>query len=358
MNAQTPANGVQHEVPIRQAFTDFIRDMESQMAYATVMNKKNVCRQFTEWVEDLEDCTLATLSGYHLGQFSAYLRDDKDLKDITRKQYLCEVRTFLTWCENKEIARTGISDRIELPQLTKDDIRSDAKIKPDRVRSVLAYLDKYRHARKEHVWIHLLFKTGARMSAIRHLDLRHVHLDRGRPYLELTHRPEKGMPLKNGNKDAKNAERPILISEDTATLLREYIQHNRHNVTETIEKEDGQTVELNPLLTTRYGRWSHSSTQDVVYQWTCPAATGGECEVHGTEIPSRDDAHDCRKYEGHSVSPHKLRAASIVHHRNRGISVETVSEKMNVSIPVIKTHYDKPSTSDRLDRQAGIIDKL
>lgn len=64
-----------------------------------------------------------------------------------------------------------------------------------------------------------------------------------------------------------------------------------------------------PLLTTKYGRVSDSVIKKTVKQWTCPAATEGECPVHDHKT-SRREVGSCARECGHTNAKASAKRAS------------------------------------------------
>jgi len=329
------------EVSAQEAAEQFKKWAKDEYQPSTYENHCTTVNLFVSWLRDTE-FTFTEVDGWVTGQFEDWLRE-QDYANVTRKQYLSQLRAFLRWGSRRNVVKSGVAEKVELPNLSRDDVRSDTSIGPDRVQRILDYMDRYRRASREHIIILLLFRTGARLGALRGVDLSMVHLQRNKPQIEVRHRPEIGCPLKNGERNKREAERPILIDEETAQVVAEYIEHHRKDVTDSHGNR--------PLLTTKHGRVSDSVIKKTVKQWTCPAATEGECPIHDHR-PSRREVGSCARECGHT-NAHSLRKASITHFLNRGVSVEVVSDRMNVSIETIQNHYDRPTDEERQpDRRA------
>jgi len=334
------------EVSAQRAAKRFKKWAKEEYQPSTYENHCTTVNMFVAWLSDT-DYTLATIDGWALGEFQDWLRE-QDYANVTRKQYLSQLNVFLRWAARREVMREGLDDKVELPDLSRDDVRSDTSIGPDRVQRILDYMDRYQRASREHIIVLLLFRTGARLGALRGVDLSMVHLQSDNPRIEVRHRPEIGCPLKNGERNKREAERPIVIGEETAQIVAEFIEHHRMDVTD----DHGNR----PLLTTKYGRVSDSVIKKTVRQWTCPAATDGDCPIHDHR-PSRREVGSCAN-ECEHTNAHSLRKASITHFLNRGVSVEVVSDRMNVSIETIKKHYDRPTDDERAARQEDAMNKV
>lgn len=347
MSTTTNQHNDLRKVTADEAAERFKKWAKAEYQPSTYENHCTTVNLFIEWLSGT-DYALADIDGWTLGEFQDWLRDAQDYANVTRKQYLSQFRVFLRWAARREVMRDGLAEKIELPDLSRDDLRSDSTISPDRVQQILDYMDRYRRASREHVIVLLLFRTGARLGALRGVDLDMVQLEGENPRIEVRHRPEIDCPLKNGERNQEDAERPIVIGQETAQVVREYIEHHRHDVTD----EQGNR----PLLTSEYGRLSDSVIKKTVKQRTCPAATDGDCPLH-EHRPSRREVGSCAN-ECHHTNAHSLRKASITHFLNRGVSVEVVSDRMNVSIETINKHYDRPTDDERAARQQSAMDKV
>lgn len=211
---------------------------------------------------------------------------------------------------------------MNVQSLSKDERVNTQNLISERTETILEDLDRYRFASTDHVMFLFLWRTAARLGAIRSLDLDDLYLDsedRERlrtalqaegihtsvveevledielPVLWFRHRPDSDTPLKS----REDGECVVNIREGTATVLREYIQVNRPD----IEDDYGR----NPLLATRSGsgRRSKSNIRNWVYVLTQPCEFGDPCphdrdpetceareQGHGSKCPSsRSPSH-------------------------------------------------------------------
>jgi integrase len=96
------------------------------------------------------DYTLAGIDGWALGEYRDWLRE-QDHANVTRKQYLSQLRVLLRWACRRNVMCDGLDDNVELTDLIRDDVRSDTSIGPDRVQRILDYMDRYQRASREHI---------------------------------------------------------------------------------------------------------------------------------------------------------------------------------------------------------------
>lgn len=150
----------------------------------------------------------------------------------------------------------------------------------DRAQTIIEYYDRFEYASVDHVLTAILWETGCRIGGAHSLDIDDCHLDpdNTKPYLEFRHRPPK-TTLKNGS----DGERLVSISESLATVIADYIDHNR------VERM-GDTGR-NPLFTSPYGRYHKNTLRNYVYGMTRPCVVSGECP-HSREIDECNAAGD------------------------------------------------------------------
>ena len=181
-------------------------------------------------------------------------------------------------------------------------------------------------------------KTGCRLGGFLALDLDDYEPDdeTGKAVLKFRNRPETDTPLKNG----KNSERNVEVSEDVRTVIDDYIEHNRHDVTDEYGRE--------PLFTSKFGRPGGSTIRKYAYMWSRPCATTGEC-------PSNRDIAECDAAQSndlaskcpHSVSTHPIRRGRLTWQLNEGMLPQMIAELYDVSPEVLKKHYDERSHAEK-----------
>jgi integrase len=217
----------------------------------------------------------------------------------------------------------------------REERRSDDMLESDEASELLEYLSKYHFASRRHVVVALLWETGIRVGAANSIDIGDVSLDDG--YINLVHRPDRGTTLKNG----KSGERPVVITDELAGLLAEYIGHNRLDRTDDAGRE--------PLVTSDYGRLSRTPYRRVVYQTTAPCFRDEPCP---------DCVDNPEKKCPEAVSPHAVRRGSITHYLTEDVPTEVVSDRMNVSRDVLDQHYDRRSEEVKLEQRRGYLDEI
>jgi hypothetical protein len=185
-----------------------------------------------------------------------------------------------------------------------------------------------------------------RLGTLYGLDLEDFEGDAEPPHLTVKHRPETDTPLKNGYE----GERSIALTGPTATIVKDYIDANRHEKTDDHGRE--------PLLTTQHGRLSKPSIRKHVYRWSRPCATGKDCphdrDPETCEATQRfNDASKCPS----SLTPHPIRRAYITKELQADVPVDIVSDRCNVSPAVIDAHYDQRTETDKMLHRKRVLDQ-
>ncbi|WP_276258154.1 site-specific integrase [Haloglomus litoreum] len=217
--------------------------------------------------------------------------------------------------------------------------------RPDSALAIIrSYRDGFERATTHHVLLELAWFIGARVGAIRGLDIRDIDTDACT--VRFVHRPETGTTLKNG----AGGERLVGIPDETATTLTRYLALNR---TEMVDDHKRR-----PLLTTTQGRPSKNTLRSWSYYATTPCRAV-ECP-HGKLRQScdwftRGEAVHCPS----TLSPHRIRTGSITWQLNRGLPVEVVAKRVNASPEVIRKHYDVAGADEEFyERRAESVSRL
>lgn len=329
--------------PPHEAKNRFLKDKQPGVTKKTLKNYRTAIRQFCDWLEgegitDLTDLDSEVIQRYKEHRLSK-------VKVITARQDMMTVKQYIQFCEHIAAVPRGLGDMVRIPKTSANDEICDDLLTRDEATELLEFLDRYEYATNRHVTLLILWKTGMRMSGLRALDL--GDFDEGRPALEVRHRPLEGTPLKN----KEHSERDVLLTPETAEIIRDYVDGRRIAVTDEYGRE--------PLLTTREGRVVETTIQRYVYTATRP------CYYNGGECPFDRDPEDCEamfwnassKCPG-SVSPHALRRGYVTAARNAGQPKDVTGERVNMSGEVLDTHYDKGSSAEKAERRRDYIKDL
>jgi integrase len=181
-----------------------------------------------------------------------------------------------------------------------------------------------------------------RIGGLRALDV--DDFDEARPAVEIRHRPETGTPLKR----KENSERDVIITPETADIVRDYIETNRPDSTD----DNGRKA----LIATEYGRASRTTITKHVYLSTSP------CFHNGGTCPFNEDPQECQATSwGHaskcpgSVSPHALRRGYVTEALNSGQPKDVTADRVDMTREVMDKHYDKATKNEQMERREDYL---
>ena len=359
-------------IPPRKAFELWMDHQESRKADETLQSYRYRVEPFIEWLEDEGVENMNDVSGRSVILFDAE-RQTADVQQNTLNNQFGTIRLFLKFCADIDAVSEGLPEAVDIPTLTKGQRVNTEKLPQQRAERLLEKLSTYRYASRDHAIFLLMWRTTARLGAIRALDLEDVYLeeddlDRLRfqedvdddgvfasilenvsvPFVYFRHRPPE-TPLKN----QFAGERPVNISEEVGDVLRAYINVNR------TERDDDSGRE--PLFTTEKGETARISTSGIrnrLYRLTQPCRFGGDCP-HDRVIDECEARYAGKESQcPSSRSPHRVRTGSITWHRDRGWPPEVLSEKANTSTELIKSVYDQPESLKRMQSRRAFLDQL
>ena len=298
---------------------------------------------FVDWCGQEDIYNLNDLTGRDLHTYRVYRREEHDLAPMTLQGQLSTLRVFLGFCASIDAVPEGLKEKVLLPSVRAVDQSRDRMLNHERVQPILNYLDRFKYASQQHVLFALLWNTGMRMGGARSIDLEHYHPEE--KAVELHHRPNEDTPLKNG----EHGERWVALSSELVDLLDDYIRHQRVDV----EDEYGRK----PLLTTKRGRISRTTIRNIVYRWTRPCVIGDPCP-HDEDPDECDAANDGLPSQCPSTrSPHDIRTGAITAHLLDDVSVEIVSDRMNVSADILDQHYDQRSKKEKMKQRRKFLEE-
>ncbi|KTG07563.1 tyrosine-type recombinase/integrase [Haloferax profundi] len=329
-----------------QMYLDARRD---ELADWTLKSHKYRLSAFVQWCEESDIDNLNDLNGRDLYRFRVWRRegnfdvDDgeepKPIAPVTLKSQLTTLRAFLRFCADVNAVPGDFYERVALPKISGTDDVSDSTLEPDRATAILDYLYRYHYASRKHVEFALLWETGARMGAIRGLDLRDLDLDGRKPTVRYVHRPNEGTPIKNGER----GERYNSISDRVGKMLEAYIEGPRVEATDEFGRK--------PLLTTYNGRISASAIRQDVYSVTRPCWYSKECphnrEISTCEAVEINHVSKCPS----SRSPHDVRKGVVTLYRREEVPRRVVSDRLDASDAVLDKHYDRRGERERAEQR-------
>lgn len=323
----------------------YLADKESDFAAATQRSHQSRLQYFVQWCH-LEDFTnLNDLTGRDLQQYRLWRRADGDLAPASEKTQMDTIRVFIRWCETINAVHTDLATKVVSPTLSEAQAVRDEMVDADAAEAILDYLRKYEYASARHVCFRLLWRAALRRGALVSLDVEDYDSDE--QSLEVVHRPDTGTPIKN----KERGERFIALSEETCTVLDDWIADQRPDVTDQAGRE--------PLIATPQGRVHATTIQTYIYSVTKPCFFTDSCP-HGREIgecpaaSDRTEAWECPS----SLSPHTVRRGAITHWLSSDLPETVVSDRANVSPEVLDKHYDRRSEREKMEQRRGYLDDL
>lgn len=324
-------------MPPQDAINRFLEVKSSEIRPQTLgeyENKLEHLLHFCEMrdIENLNNFTGRNIDGFRRWRKHETADQSEPLSNKTMRDDMYLLRDFLSFLEDIEAVRNGLSNKVDVPSLDDDDGVRTIELDPERLAEILDYLRTYQYASREHVVWEFHADNGRRPGDLFSLDLCDLHLDCDDPYIELNHRPDE-TGLKNGNK----SENEIALSEKVAQIFKHYIESNRIDSSTDPDRE--------PFLTSRYGRLSKSTMRRYVYRWSRPCEIGASCP-HDRDVDectaagSNDKASKCPS----SRPPYALRHGYITQMRREGIPKEIVGGRCDVSPEVIEKHWSRLRT--------------
>lgn len=320
----------------REAVRRYLRRREPDSTEGSLHGWEYRLKLWIEWCESIGIETVGELRPYDMDEY--YEIRASDVAPATLEGEMWTLTQLAEFLEDIGAVEDALADAVRIPDLDPEDRSNDTKLHTE---DAAALLEFYRNSERKygtraHAFLELAWFTGARQGGLRALDLRDVELGEN-PYVDFRHRPDTGTPLKN----KLGGERPVALTEETAAVLREYLQNDRYDVHDNHGRQ--------PLLASAQGRpgkntlrvWSYLATLPCLYG-PCPHGKEREtCEfteyAHASKCPS-------------SRSPHQIRTGTVTWLLNRGWPPEDVAERVNATVKTIEQHYDKADPEERRRR--------
>lgn len=327
----------------REAFERWLSKIRIDKSEATISSYHYRLKLFIEWCEENDITEIGDVTGWDVETYKTHRRQ-QDVAPVTLNKELGTLRQFFEYCARIELVDESLPEKVDQPDVDKQSDVDETRLEPERAKALLNYYDERAYGTRPHALLTVLWYTGARLNAVRGLDLDHYHS--GEQFIEFIHEPDRDLPLKNG----EDGERAVGLLEYATEVLDEYIaEHRREKYA-----EDGSR----PLLTTANGRLGVNTLRVRTYLATVPC-------LH-TDCPHGNTPETCEYLDysqaskcPSSRSPHQVRTGSITWQLNRGVDIEDVAERVNTSVRVLKKHYDVASRREELEeRRRHQIDKL
>jgi len=278
------------------------------------------------------------VDGWMIDDFRHW-RESQDVSPSTVKGSRVALSQLLEFCEGIEVVDEDISEKVEIPKLTKDEETSDEMLEASRAKEHLRYFRESEQyfGHPWHTFLEVTWHTGCRLGGLRSLDLGDYDAEAGT--LRFHHRPDLGTPLKN----KEEGERIVSINDDVVAALDMYIARERSNKYDEYGRE--------PLFAARQGRptrttlraYSYLSTQPCLYT-VCPHSR----ERHTCEWTNRSHASKCPS----SRSPHAIRTGSVTWLLNvTDGDIEWVARRVNAKPATIRRYYDKATVEEEFENR-------
>lgn len=325
-----------------EAVNYYLRNRADEIAHETHRKHGDRLKQFLVWCDETDRTNMNDLTGRDLLEFKEWRSEG--IKPITLKNNLWTLKKFLRFCGDIDGVPPEISEKVLIPKTEPEDEAREVFVSKEEADAILNYLRKYEYASLRHAIVTTLWKTGIRSGTLRGLDFEDFKPDI--PALEIKHRATSGTPLKN----KKRGEREIHLSDETAKVLADYIEHTRPDVTDDYDRR--------PLFTGRTTRVGKTVIQRNVYTATRPCTYTGGC-------PHDRDPEECEAntYNGaskcpSSKSPHTLRRGYITAALNAGQPVDVTAERTNVSREVLDKNYDARTDSEKREIRRRFLEDV
>ena len=328
----------------------YIEWKEGEIRPQTIDEYETKLGHFLDYCDSNDIDNLNNLSGRDIKEYSRYRRDETkpnggELSSNTLKDDMYILQEMCRFLAEIEAVYEDLFKKVDIPSLEAGEGVRNIRIDSDHLNQIIEHLETYEYATREHIIWCLFTETGRRPSDIYALDIEDHYSKDDKPYIKICHREET--QLKNG----KKGETKIAISDYTSKAIEDYIAKNRIDV----ETENGRE----PLLTSHQGRLSKQSIRKEVYRYSCPCVVTDECP-HGRDISQCDAAQKLNHaYEcPSSKPPYALRHTYITERRNQGVPVDVLTERCDVSEPVLDKHYDERNEDEKRELRREILEKV
>jgi len=331
-----------HALEPEQALQMYLSERREtdNIADSTEKSIRSRVGMFVDWCRENGIETLRDVDGMDLHQWR--LETAEGISKRTLACRLSDVRNFLRWARAVDAVPSDLPAKIDVPDASNP---RERMLESEKAEAIIEYLRKFRYAGRDHVIILLLWRTGMRLGALRAIDV--SDYDPDERCVELVHRPETDTPLKN----AGHGERTVALSEETCTVIDDYLTHNR------IDQVDKHGRE--PLITTKHGRPAHVTVRRAVYCLTRPCVYAGECPEgkdpdHCEAAQDGDYASRCPA----TVSPHDVRRGALTHMLRADVPKQVVSDRSDVSPDVLDKHYNQLTEREKMEKRREYLDGI
>lgn len=328
-----------------EAVEFYLDNRADELSEKSLTNQRYRLKSFVEWCETAGIESMHQLGGRDLHKFRVWRsqgngKDYDPVSKVTLNGILQTLRVFLEFCASIDAVESGLRERVLIPDLEHDEETADEMVSADYAEAVLEYMHRFEYASRDHVILGILWHTGMRLGSLRTLDV--DDFDSDRQCLWIRHRPETGTPLKNKHA----AERAVAVGDSWEEIIQDYIDNNRHDVTDEHDRD--------PLITSSQGRLTQGPIRQTVYRWTRP------CMIQ--DCPHDKNPETCEYMQAKqasgcpsSRSPHAVRRGSITKHLRDGTPEQIVSDRMNVARETLEQHYDERTEHEKMETRREFL---
>jgi integrase len=331
----------------QEALDWYLEHRRESLRTATRRKHTSALGTFVDWTDEAGIDDMNDVGGRQLMQFKTWRKNESDLATISLNGNLAILRRFLRFCERIDAVAEGVADRVPLPNVPPDEEVNTDVPEIEEVEGIRSYFRQFEYASRRHVEFELIAEIGLRMGAIRAIDL--DDFDPEDLVIHLRHRPEAtedfGTPLKNGS----DGERIVNVSAELCDFLVDYIEHHRHGIVDEYGRE--------AMFTTSAGRVSTATIRRDFYKMTRPCVYSNDCP-HDREAADCDAAKNKHAPQCPSgFTTHPLRKWAIMNQLDAGMAKELLSDRVDVSVPVLDKHYDQRTEERKSKRRREELEK-
>lgn len=329
-------------VPLSELYNRYLSRRQNRSP-ATLSQYKRTLPYFIEFadkngVQRSNGITVALVDS-----FVDELREEFD-SDATIHTYTKNVRGWFRWLSKRGLCPEEVCNILSKDELGLTPTARDEALPSEEAVQVLGKLRKQRRGSRIHALLELLWNGGLRIGGVHSLDVKDFRPDENE--LRIRHRPETGTRLKNGTEDSDTSgdgERNIVLRNQASDAIELYVATGRPESTDEYGRE--------PLFPTSQGRAARSTLRRWIYQGTSCRWAPKECGEETCDGDCDPDSNVC----SYSYYPHAIRRGAIVHHLSGGLRPDLASERFDVSVTVIRRHYDPRTKRRRKEDRAEAV---
>jgi len=327
---------------LQQQYDRFLRRRQNRSP-TTIAQYKRTIPDLIDYAENNKVRSPYQLSTDLIDGYVDLLMERYDA-DATILTYTKNAGVFLRWLNARNKCSEAVYEVLSKDALGLSPKARDEAIPEPVARHIIEQLHQHRRGSHLHAAMELFWNGGPRIGDVYSADLRDFLPEENT--LKFRHRPEEGTRLKNGSADddtVGDGERDIILKDRVVDALQLYINTERPDVKDDFGRE--------PLFATKYGRAARSTLRRWIYEATsCRWAPrmqdtpdcNGNCDPDSSVCP-------CSYY------PHAIRRGAIVHHLSGDLRQDRASQRFDVSIPILKKHYDPRTKSRQLADRADAV---